>query len=169
LGDVIRRDDGYYTTITPRAAAPALRQARVNAAREYWRRQEYTQQRSEYLRIRAENLRDLPELEEVNGSSESNRSPESDPSFQLCVAEGMSDQARAIVRSALAEPGNFSHIQLNCLNGSEFWDLVLSLVVHQVAAAAEVERTSEALGLHGNILTSPLQELINVIMREHRA
>jgi hypothetical protein len=170
LGEVIRQDDGNYTTITPRAAAPALRQARVNAAREYRRRhEEYTQQRSEYLRSRAENLRDLPDLEEVNGSPDSSRSPSSDPSFQLCSAEGMSDQARAIVRSALAEPGSFSHIQLNCLNGSEFWDLVLSLVVHQVAAAAEVERTSAALGLHGNILTSPLQELINVITREHRA
>jgi hypothetical protein len=167
---VIRRDDGNYTTITPRAAAPALRQARVDAAREYRRRHEvYTQQRSEYLRSRAENLRDLPDLEEVNGSPDLRRRPPSDPSFQLCSAEGMSDQARAIVKSALAEPGSFSHIKLNCLNGSEFWDLLLSLVVHQVAAAAEVERTSEALGLHGNILTSPLQELINVITREHRA
>jgi hypothetical protein len=169
LGDVIRRDDGNYTTITPMAAALALREARESAAREYRRRQKYNQQRRELIRLRNESQSDLPELEEVNGSPGSNRRPESDPSFQLCGAEGMSDQARAIVKNALAESGSFSHIQLNRVNGSEFWDLLLSLVVHQVAAAAEVERTSEVLSRHGNILTSPLQELINVITREHRA
>jgi hypothetical protein len=119
---------------------------------------------------------ELPELEEVGqqtvsdaDSSASGAEQANEPSFELCSAEAMSDRARGLARSALSEPEAFSHMQLNAVEGAELWDLLLSLVIHQISAACEIPRTCDLLSRHGTILASPLQELLNAIRKNHLA
>jgi hypothetical protein len=102
-------------------------------------------------------------------SSASGAEQANEPSFELCPAEAMSDRGRGLARSALSDPEAFSHMQLNAVEGVELWDLLLSLTIHQVSAACEIPRTCDLLSRHGTILTSPLQELINAIRKNHLA